>query len=186
MNSSPAPDRDETVADAQAPAAIRRLETRAVAGLWLLALFLLLSLAAYGGFPLFPALPENVRASLGPAPPTSLISLALVVYSFSAIILLLARLGNEPSLRSGFAHIGYLGGFYFFYHFGHQLPDNFLAVFAAGLTILGLYGYQTWSYYSARAREAREQLALALRTQPFASSRGSVTKQPLDSDERLP
>jgi hypothetical protein len=187
MSSSSAPDRDENVADAQASlqAEIRRYETRAIAGLWLLALFLGLSLAAYGGFPLFPSLPENVRAALGASPPTGLISLALVVYSFSAIILLLARQGSEPSLRGGFAHLGYLTGFYLFYQYGGQLTDNFLAVFASGLTILGLYSYQTWSFFSAQAKETSERLALARRRQSFFSDEVG-TRHPLDTDERLP
>lgn len=165
---------------------IRRLELQAASGLWLLALFLLLSLAAWGGFPLFPALSEETRAALGPAPPTDLISIALVVYSFSAIILLLARLGSPPSRRGGFAHLGYLGGFYLFYHFGQQLDGNFLAVFAAGLTILGLYSYQAWSYARTRAGALREQLERLLRRQAFTAGCEADSGRSLDSNQPLP
>jgi len=165
---------------------LRRLELRAIDGLWLLVLFLLLSLAAWSGFALFPALPASLRTALGPAPPTGLISIALVVYSFSAIILLLARLGSEPTRRGGLAHLGYLAGFYLFYHFGEQLADNFLAVFAAGLTILGLYSYQAWSWFGVRARAVREQLERLRRTRPFAADSAAGTARSLDSDEPLP
>jgi len=161
---------------------IRRLERQAASGLWLLSLFLLLSLAAWNGFALFPSLSAETRALLGPAPPTGLISIALVVYSFSAIILLLARLGNEPSRRAGFAHLGYLAGFYLFYHFGQQLADNFFAVFAAGLTILGFYSYQAWSYCSNRARALREQLGQLQRRQAFVAGSQGEAGRSLDSE----
>jgi len=166
-------------------AEIRRLEQRSTSGLWVLCLFLLLSLAAWGGFGLFPSMSEETRALLGPAPPTGLISIALVVYSFSAIILLLARLGSEPSRRAGFAHLGYLAGFYLFYHFGQQLADNFLAVFAAGLTILGFYSYQAWSYCGNRAQVLREQLEQLQRRQAFVAGSQSGAGRSLDSDDSL-
>jgi hypothetical protein len=116
------------------------------------------SLAAHGGFHLLPSLPPGVRALLGRAPPASWISVALAVYSFSALVLALSRLmeGTEP--RDGLSHVGYLTAFYAFYHLAEALSDNFWAVFVAGLTILGLGAYTVWSCNSEKLRGEWERL----------------------------
>jgi len=57
------------------------------------------------------------------------------------------------------SHVGYLAGFYGFYHFSGKLAENFWAVFAAGVTILGLEGYHLWIYCSEEIERARDVLA---------------------------
>ncbi|UFS71535.1 menaquinol oxidoreductase [Geomonas sp. RF6] len=111
-----------------------------------IALFIASSTVAVRGFDLFPPLSAHAREILGPAPSQGMLSLALIVYSFSAIILSLARMMGNALKTGGIAHAGYLGAFYVFYHLSGVLPENFWAVFAAGVTIFSLESYQIWSY----------------------------------------
>jgi hypothetical protein len=120
---------------------IRRFDALSRRGIWGLALFTFLSFGAVQGLSLLPVLPEKMRQLLGPAPPVHLISIALVVYSFSALILILGRMMSGSGSYRGWPHLGYLSGFYIFYYLAGALHDNFWAVFAAGLTILGLEYY---------------------------------------------
>jgi hypothetical protein len=69
-------------------ARIRKLERTAGNGLWGTVIFLLVSFAAFNGFDLFPDMPETLRQKLGAPPPVDLISLALVIYAFSGIVLI--------------------------------------------------------------------------------------------------
>ena len=71
---------------------IRRLERAAGHGLWGMVIFLLVSLAAFNDFAILPDLPEQVRRQLGAPPPVEMISLALVIYAFSGIVYVLARM----------------------------------------------------------------------------------------------
>jgi hypothetical protein len=125
---------------------IRRLQQLSNRGLWGLALFILISLGAQRNFDFFPPLSEGARAVLGAAPPVKLISIALVVYSFSALVLILSRMMGGTDSYRGWSHLGYLSGFYLFYFYAEALPDNFWAVFAAGCTILILEYYSIWTY----------------------------------------
>lgn len=138
---------------------IRRLHSRSHRGLWGLALFLLISILALQDFSFLPALPPGTRRLLGAAPPTNLISIALVVYSFSALILTLARMWSGTGAYRGWSHLAYLGAFYGFYGYGGVLDDNFLAVFAAGLTILGLESYHVWTWCAEEMDKEKETLA---------------------------
>ena len=88
-----------------------------------------------------------------------MISAVLLLYIFSAIILILSRMMSGSGKYGGVSHVGYLAGFYFFYHFSGKLPENFWAVFAAGVTILGLEGYHLWIYCSEEIEREREVLA---------------------------
>jgi hypothetical protein len=137
---------------------IRKLQLRASRGIRALALFVAISIGAMNDFRFLPALPEHVRKLLGASPPVTLISIALVVYSFSAIILVLSRLTLGRKAHSGLTHVAYLTVFYGFYHFAGAMEDNFWAVFAAGMTILGLESYHNWIQCGEKIREEQKVL----------------------------
>ena len=139
---------------------ISNLQRKFAIELLSVALFLLLSVAALGDFSLFPSLPGQIRAALGKPPSVNMISAVLLLYVFSAIILILSRMMNGSGRYGGIGHVGYLTGFYFFYHFSGKLPENFWAVFAAGVTILGLESYHLWIYCSEEIAREREALTL--------------------------
>lgn len=141
-------------------AKIKRFEFLSSSGLWALALFTALSLAAYRNFDFFPTLNESLRNLLGAGPPVSYINWALVLYGFSAIILVLTQMASNKQPRSAgaLAHLAYLAAFYIFYHFSSGLAENFWAIFAVGLTILGLHSYYIWNYYHEKIFEQKEIL----------------------------
>jgi hypothetical protein len=144
---------------ARIEARIRNLERTAGNGLWGTVLFLLISFAAFDGFSILPNLPDSVRQKLGAPPPIDLISLALVIYAFSGIILTLARMTTDTGSYRGFMHAAFLAGFYGFYHLSGGLPDNFWAVFFAGLSVMGLESYHLWTRHGAAIRKQQEMLA---------------------------
>ena len=137
---------------------IRRLHRLSNRGLWGLALFILVSLGAQQEFAFLPPISEGARALLGASPPTKLISIALVVYSFSALVLILSRMMGGSDTYRGWSHLGYLTGFYAFYYYGQALSENFWAVFAAGCTILSLEYYQIWTYCNEAIQTEKEIL----------------------------
>lgn len=139
-------------------AEIRRLQRLSNRGLWGLALFIFISLGAQRNFDFFPPLSEGARAVLGAAPPVKLISIALVVYSFSGLVLILSRMMGGTETYRGWSHLGYLSGFYLFYFYAEALSDNFWAVFAAGCTILTLEYYSIWNYCNEAIRTEKELL----------------------------
>lgn len=145
--------RKETLAN------IRKLQSKLTKELLSIALFLLLSIAALNNFSFCPSLPEPIRAALGRPPSVNMISTALLLYVFSAIILILARMMSGSGRYGGVGHAGYLAGFYIFYHFSGKLPENFWAVFTAGATVLGLESYHLWIYCSEGIEKQREVLA---------------------------
>jgi hypothetical protein len=138
---------------------IRKLQRKFTAELLLAALFLLLSIAALNNFTLFPSLPEKLLSALGKPPSVNMISAALLIYIFSAIILILSRMMSGSGKYGGVGHVGYLAGFYVFYHFSGKLPENFWAVFAAGTTIMGLESYHLWIFCSEEIEKERQVLA---------------------------
>ena len=146
---------------------IRRLEARATQGWWVLALFLAVSSAVTYGLERLLPISEPLRQILGAPPPTMLISLALVIYSFSAIILILARMTMGQPPVSGLAHVGFLSGFYFFYYYANAAAENLWAVLAAGGTVMLLYLYHLRSYCAEELRKEREELAQLERRQRF-------------------
>lgn len=150
--------RKETLAN------IHELQSKLTKELLSAALFLLLSIAALNNFSICPSLPEAVRAALGRPPSVNMISAVLLLYVFSAIILILARMMSGSSRYGGVAHVGYLAGFYIFYHFSGKLPENFWAVFTAGATVLGLESYHVWIYCSEGIEREREALAFLDKT----------------------
>ena len=136
---------------------VRKLQARASRGLWVLCLFLAESMLLLRFSDFLPRLPPLPGFLLGSPPTPGMVSIALVVYGFSAIILTLGRIANQTDSGDGLHHIGYLTAFYGFYHVADALLDNFWAVFAAGATILGLVAYNNWN---CQRESLQEELAL--------------------------
>ncbi|MBI5018603.1 MAG: menaquinol oxidoreductase [Deltaproteobacteria bacterium] len=151
-------DTDRLRRDSQAR--IRRLRSRGNWGIWGLCTFLVVSLAARRDFSFLPPLSERTRDLLGASPPVNLINMALVAYSFSALILTLSRMMSGADTYRGLSHLGYLTAFYVFYHFADAMSDNFWAVFAAGVTILVLEGYGLRTRCGELIEEEQERIAL--------------------------
>ena len=137
---------------------IRLCEQRSNYGLWALALFVAISIAANSQFNLLAELALKWRATLGSPPPTSWINGALFIYSFSAVIQVFTRMmqGTEP--KGTIFPVIYLLLFYLFYGASSAQIEHFWAVLAAGVTILGLESYSCWNYYQTELRGAREEL----------------------------
>ena len=132
-------------------------------GLWALSLFLLVSTLAWREFWFLPPA-EKLVASLGAPPTPQVISLVLILYTFSAIILSLSRLMSGIRHRSSFCHVGYLLVFYLFYYVAQGLADNYWAVFGAGFTILCLESYRIWTFCNEQVTRTTERLAFLDRT----------------------
>ncbi len=137
---------------------INKLRRKVNRGLWAMALFIAVSIVALGDFSILPSLPASIRSTLGKPPSAIMISGALVLYTFSAIILILSRMMAGKEEYSGFAHVGYLTAFYGFYHFSRALNENYWAVFVAGITILGLESYHIWNFCNEAIRREQEVL----------------------------
>ena len=138
---------------------ICKLQRKLTAELLSAAFFLLLSIAALNDFAFSPSLSEHIGAALGRLPSVNMVSALLLLYIFSAIILILARMMSGSGKYGGVSHVGYLAGFYFFYHFSGKLPENFWAVFAAGATVLRLESYHLWIYCSEGIEKEQKVLA---------------------------
>ena len=137
---------------------IRRLERGSLAGLWSMVLFLLVSLGAYDNFSFLPELTEDFRRMLGAPPPLEMISLALVIYAFSGIVGTLARMSRNIKPFRGLMHTAFFTAFYAFYFLSGVLPDNFWAVFFAGLSVMGLENYYLWAHSNEAVQRERELL----------------------------
>lgn len=138
---------------------IRSLERRAYSGIHILSAFILISIGAILDFSFLPSFSPAIKKGMGGAPPAGFISIALVVYVFSASILSLSRMMEGSDKTGGIAHLGYLGAFFFFYHASGDLEGHFWAVFAGGTTVLVLESYQRWNYCREEIQKAREILA---------------------------
>ncbi len=139
---------------------LNRLSTR---GIRAVALFLVVSMASWGNLSFLPS-PDAVTALLGNPPSSRAIGIVLLLYTFSAIILSLARMASGIEHRSSFSHVGYLTGFYFFYYFCKALGDNYWAVFGAGITILGVESYRIWTFCAEGISRKKEALTFITRT----------------------
>lgn len=139
---------------------IRRLRTRSHQGLWAIAAFACTSVPAMLSEQIFPRLTPAVKKILGTPPSSNMISALLVVYAFSAILLVLGRITNGSPKMVSFSHIGYLICFYAFYFFSGVLPENFWAVLATGMTILSLESYHIWSLSMAQIKEEEEAMVI--------------------------
>ena len=142
---------------------IKRLKFLSNRGLWALSLFLIVCMLAWRDFPLLP-LPDTVTAALGAPPSPNLISIMLVIYTFSAITLSLSRMMGGIEHKSSFCHVGYLTVFFIFYHLAKSLDENFWAVLGAGITILGVESYRIWSFCSENITLKNEQLEHLVKT----------------------
>lgn len=142
---------------------INRLNRFASRGILALALFLVVSMLAWWDFPLLPS-PDAVTVILGKPPSSRIISIVLLLYTFSALILSLSRMTTGVEHRSSFSHVAYLTAFYLFYFFGKSLSENYWAVFGSGITILGVESYRIWSYCAEGIAKKREDLAFVSRT----------------------
>lgn len=135
---------------------IRRLRSLAGRVLWSMALFISISILAYDDFAVLPNLPPGAREMLGTPPSSLAISGLLILYTFSALVLILSRIIGGIGAYGGVYHVAYLTAFYAFYHLAGVLADNFWAVFVSGMTILTLECYHLWSWCSDRIREEQE------------------------------
>ena len=111
-------------------------------GVYGLSAFVLLSLAATGIQGAVPHIPYAWREKLGAAPPVELIAIALCIYAFSALLLLLARFAETDHRYRAWPHLGYLGGFYFFFFYAEALPQYFPALMGTGATLFLLEYYR--------------------------------------------
>jgi hypothetical protein len=132
-----------------------------------LALFLGVSSAVTFGLERLLPISDQVREVLGAPPPMGLINLALVIYSFSAIVLILSRMTMGIAPDTGFSHVGFLGGFYLFYYYAGAMVENLWAVLAAGSTIMLLYLYHLRNFCAEELRKERETLAQLERRKRF-------------------
>jgi hypothetical protein len=139
---------------------LNRLSTR---GILALSLFLGVSILAWCGFFFLPA-PDTVTALLGKPPSAHIISIVLLIYTFSAIILSLSRMTAGIEHRSSFSHVGFLTAFFLFYYFGKSLQENYWAVFGSGITILGVESYRIWNFCAEGISKNREDIEFVTRT----------------------
>lgn len=142
---------------------IDRLNRYSTRGIQALALFLVVSIFAWCGFSLLPT-PETVIAYLGNPPSARIVSIVLLLYTFSAIILSLSRMTAGIEHGNSFSHVGYLTGFFLFYYFSKSLDENFWAVLGAGITILGVESYRIWNYCAEGIAKKKEDIEYVART----------------------
>jgi len=138
---------------------IRRLKARSNRTFYVMALFIALSIGAMRDFDFLPSFPPRLHELLGEPPSAGMISATLLLYSFSAIILILSRMMSGSGKYGGFTQVGYLAGFYLFFHFSGTMEEYFWAVFTAGMTILGLEIYQVWTWCREEIKIQEEILA---------------------------
>ena len=143
---------------------IRQLKNMAHRGLYAMALFIALSIGAIRDFDFLPSFPPGVLDILGQPPSAKMVSAALLLYSFAAIVLILSRMTTGTAKFGVFANVGYLAGFYFFYHFTGKSEENFWAVFASGMTVLGLESYHIRTYCQEEIRKELDALSKLART----------------------
>ncbi|NVN99356.1 MAG: menaquinol oxidoreductase [Geobacteraceae bacterium] len=136
---------------------LKRLGRLSTRGVLALSLFLVICILAWWDFPYLPQ-PDAVTSVIGAPPCARLISIALIIYAFSAIILSLCRMAQGVEHRSSFCHVGYLTAFFLFYYFSKALQQNFWAVFGAGITILGIESYRIWNHCAERILKVKENI----------------------------
>jgi hypothetical protein len=142
---------------------ISRLNRFSTRGILALSLFLVVSILAWWGFSFLPA-PDTVTAVLGKPPSANIIGIALLLYTFSAILLSLSRMTAGIEHRSSFSHVGFLTAFFLFYYFGKSLEENYWAVFGSGITILGVESYRIWTFCAEGISKNREDIEYVTRT----------------------
>jgi hypothetical protein len=142
----------------EAEGRIRYFSARARLGQWGLVIFGFFSLGVFYFSPWLDTMQGELKETLGPAPPVRLVSIALAVYAFSALLYILARMMKGDYRYRGWSHLGYLCGFYFFFAYGGALRENFWAILVAGLTILTLEFYRLWSQCQDAIRQEKQTI----------------------------
>ena len=146
-------DKDPETSASDARERIRSLRARARMGGWGLIAFVIVSVLSIPNNYLLPALSESVRRFLGAAPPSNFISIALIIYAFSALTLILARIAQGSGDYKGWSHLFYITAFYIFFGFAGTLRETYWAVFVSGLLIMGLENYLVRTYVSEEIRK---------------------------------
>lgn len=118
-----------------------------------IAIFLAFNIAVANGLTLNRFISPQWLEMLGPPPSPATISNLLMLYAFSAILLILCRILSESTKGSGLQHLFILFGFYLFYDVSGLLPSNFTAVLVAGMTILILNTYRCWFFEFKNKKE---------------------------------
>ncbi len=113
-----------------------------------LTIFLLVSIWAYTfkDFHICDAVPVYLHTLLGTPPPAFLVSIALVGYFFSALVLTFTAITKNLEPIPKLDHLGYRVTFFMFYAFSGAIAPNFLPVFLIGLCLYSLDQYQIWAY----------------------------------------
>jgi len=150
-------EKDPRTSAAQAGVRIKSLRARARMGGWGLIAFVIVSVLAIPNSNLLPALSESVRRFLGAAPPSNFISIALIIYAFSALTLILARIAQGSGQYKGWSHLFYITAFYIFFGFAGTLRETYWAVFVSGLLIMGLENYLIRTYVSEEIRKEKRK-----------------------------
>lgn len=160
VHDAPVPEtpEDNEVARREASQRVRQHQKRSFFGVWWLVLFLVISLGFQQLVGHLPDFPQSLKNVLGSPPSPTMISGLLVVYSFSALVLILGRMTTGTGSFSSLSHICYLIVFYAFYFVSHSLEDNFYAVVAAGLTILSLEAYHVWIWHQEQIRKEKQYI----------------------------
>lgn len=101
-------------------------------------------------------LTQGVQEFLGCPPPPVLTTLALGIYLFSEVVLILGRTGGgaRPALK--WQQLVYRSIFFFFYAVAGVLDGYFLGVFVAGLVLYGLELLNLWTYSMKHLPQERE------------------------------
>lgn len=142
---------------------INQLNRFSIRGILALALFIFVSFFAWRGFTFLPA-PDTITATLGKPPSANIVSVALLIYTFSAILLSLSRMTAAMEHRSSFSHVAYLTVFFLFYYFSKSLEENYWAVFGSGITILGVESYRIWTYCAEGISKKKDDIEYVNRT----------------------
>lgn len=137
---------------------IRAQRSQARKGSYGLILFVIISVLAIPGFRFLPDLPESVLEILGAPPKPEWISIALVVYVFSALTLTLARIMQGSGAYRGWSHLFYITSFYIFFGFTEVARESFWAVFVSGLIIFGLENFAIRTHSREIIEEEKEKL----------------------------
>lgn len=112
-------------------------------------LFLIISMIAFyfGGFNLFLAASEPMKVFLGAPPEAYLVSISLVVYFSSALIIRIFSILNDVKPIMKWTHLGYRTAFFVFYCFSGSIAANFIPVFLVGIILYSLDQFHV-SYYN--------------------------------------
>ena len=130
-------------------------------GLWGLILFLCASLAAWclSGVDLAGPMVPGMRQLIEPEQFLAMIDIVLVVSTVSDLIMIAGRLNDGGKPSRIWLHAGFRAAFYLFYLLGGLLPARFLAVFGAGVLVMGFEQAVLYLYASRTIRESRELLS---------------------------